>query len=105
MGTLGVAVAEIVANDSGEVRAVIPDQGPVEALTADRANETLGVGVRRGRSDRRQDHADRFVAKTVSKALVCFPSRSPMRNENRSSSPARARFRAWWTTQPPLGCG
>ena len=95
---LGVVVLEIVANDTGEM-APVPEQGPVEALAADRADEAFAAGARTGvRITRIASDA-----KTVSKVLVYFASRSRIRNENRSSSPAMARFRPCWATQDPCG--
>jgi hypothetical protein len=41
--------------------AFVADEDPVEAFAADRADDELGVGVRDGRADRREDHADPFA--------------------------------------------
>src|SRR6266536_3879005 len=61
MRALAVVVLDIDAQDSFELAAT-DDQEVVEALRADGADETLGVGVRLRRSDRRLDHADVFAA-------------------------------------------
>jgi hypothetical protein len=58
MRALALVVLDVDAHDSFEM-AGTDDQEVVEALRSDGADETLGVGVRLRRSNRRVDHAVR----------------------------------------------
>ena len=55
VGALGVVVVELLGHDAVEM-SVAADDDPVEALTSDRPDEPLRVGVRDGRSDWGEDY-------------------------------------------------
>jgi hypothetical protein len=81
------------------------DQHPVQQLTTDRADPSLGVGVRPWRPHRHAQRLDPWAAKTASNVAVNLASRSRSRNLNRSMRPASSmsRLRACWVTHIPVG--
>ena len=60
VGPIVVVVVEVLDKHPTQVT-LVADQGPVETLAADRADDAFGVGVRNRRPDRRQDHPYRFA--------------------------------------------
>jgi hypothetical protein len=77
----------------------------VEALLADRADESFGERVRTRRTDRSADGLDTDRGEDLVEALVNLVSRSRTRNRNRwpASSRSEAKLRATGVTHGPFG--
>jgi hypothetical protein len=92
MSPLAVVVVDVDAEDMLEVAAV-EDQQPVEALTADGADEAFGDRVRLLRSHQRLDDPYAFAPQDLVEGPLYLPSRSRIKKRTLLSLSSRPRLR------------
>jgi hypothetical protein len=103
--TVAVVVIDVLGQHGLQL-STSEDEHPVQHLTPNGADPSLGVGIRPWRPHRRGEHLESLGGKDRVErgGELGVRSRTSNRNRPTRSSRAMSRLRACWATHSPIGC-